>query len=105
MVGVYVLQGIISLAVGVGILLGVGGVLVYEELSKNKRRQHLEQEVARRKREVAPWEIPNKWLECNDRERIVRRKASIRSISSAETDSIRSIDDDEYFDCSDEDIM
>jgi hypothetical protein len=94
MPAVLILRGLIVVAVGVGILVGAGGVLIYDHFTNKRHRVRLHQEVAQSETTVS--ELPNEFNQGRGR-RHVSRTASNNSSSTAGTDQ-----DDVFYDCSDE---
>jgi hypothetical protein len=99
-------RGLIAVAVGVGAVLGIAGVYLYQELFPERRRMLLQRDSARLDMTVA--EIPNE-VDAESRKSLRRRRVRQKSNSKSDaTDrDVQSAvgpddDDDEFFDCSDE---
>jgi hypothetical protein len=107
-----VLHRLISVAFGVGVLLGGAGIVLYHQLYAEKRRLMLQRDLNRL--DVTVTEMRNELdsLRRANRGRSVRRKANSSSLSATDgevdtdTDVYSAVgtdDDDEFFDFSDED--
>ncbi|PNF36188.1 hypothetical protein B7P43_G10678 [Cryptotermes secundus] len=108
------IRGLIAVAVGVGVLLGVAGTFLYQQFLPEERRMLHQREFAPQHRTVAEMRNQPDAQGKKSGRRSVFQKAKRKSLSTTETEVVTGIDqqsavetnddddDDEFFDCSDE---